>query len=382
MEHPVPQNVTSFEFHLVGDMTLKQFAYLASGLLIAYLSYVLLMSVSPIFAVPLILSSASLGAAFAFLPIADRPLDHWMAAYFRAVYSPTQASWKFPGGQKVKINPQDPNFKNRLHTYLISAGLTTVPTQTPILNTIPSAPLPPETKFTPTPSISPIPPQPQAQAPEVDIENLPSSQELSKLVKMAQEAQVLHTKILETERQINQLKANLTAKGEITNHLNEPHLVHQAAASAYSEQLSKAFNQLQGLMKQTEDLYHKNAPAKVTPPAPKHQRVVVVQSQPTVPQTQPLLTSSPNIINGIVTDTLGNYLEGVIVIIHNKEGMPVRALKTNKIGQFTGATPLTAGTYTLTLEKDNLEFDTLQVTLNDQVMPPLMVSAKKGGLNR
>ena len=36
-QHPVPRNISSFEFHLIGDMTLKQFAYLAGGVFIAYL---------------------------------------------------------------------------------------------------------------------------------------------------------------------------------------------------------------------------------------------------------------------------------------------------------------------------------------------------------
>ena len=32
--HPVPQNISSYEFRLVGDMTLKQFLYLAGGILL------------------------------------------------------------------------------------------------------------------------------------------------------------------------------------------------------------------------------------------------------------------------------------------------------------------------------------------------------------
>lgn len=395
MEHPVPQNVTSFEFHLVGDMTLKQFGYLAAGLGLAYLTYVILMPINAFFALPLIFSTATLGAAFAFLPISDRPLDHWVLAYFKAVYSPTKAAWRSPFGQNTKINTQEPTFKNRLHTYLSSSGLTSSSTPPASVGNLPPLlPLLPRTENRSTiasPTNQPpapqqtLPPQPQAPAPaETPIQELPSSKELNQLVEMAKQAQILRTKIIETERQINQLKTNLAARSETSTRLQEPAHIQQSTNTAYGEQLTKAFAELQNLVKQTEELYHKNTEVKNEPVAPKRQHIVVVQPQPQVqPQaqarTQPLLTSSPNIVNGIVTDTQGNYLEGVIVIIHNREGMPVRALKTNKLGQFTGATPLPQGEYTITLEKENLEFDTLKVTLNDQVMPPLMVNAKKGG---
>ena len=42
--HPIPQNVTSFQFKLVGEMTLKQFLYLATGMVIAYIFFVFLAS--------------------------------------------------------------------------------------------------------------------------------------------------------------------------------------------------------------------------------------------------------------------------------------------------------------------------------------------------
>jgi hypothetical protein len=86
----------------------------------------------------------------------------------------------------------------------------------------------------------------------------------------------------------------------------------------------------------------------------------------------------PNIINGIVTDAVNNYLEGVIVVTHDKQGLPVRALKTNKLGQFVAATPLPNGVYTLSLEKDNLIFDSVSISLDGKIMAPIVVAARKG----
>ena len=117
-QHPIPQNVTAFEFHLVGDMTLKQFGYLAGGLIIAYFTYVLIFPLSAIIASPIIVLSALSGAAFAFLPILDRPLDHWVGAYFKAVYSASGGTWKDPFNPKKRVESNDPGFKNRLKNYL------------------------------------------------------------------------------------------------------------------------------------------------------------------------------------------------------------------------------------------------------------------------
>ena len=90
--HPIPQEISSYQFRLVGDMTLKQFFQLAGGLLISLLFY---SSNLPVFIKwPAILIFASLGAALAFLPYEDRPLGEWIILFFKATYSPTLFDWK------------------------------------------------------------------------------------------------------------------------------------------------------------------------------------------------------------------------------------------------------------------------------------------------
>jgi hypothetical protein len=145
--HPIPQNVTNFEFHLVGDMTLKQFGYLAAGVGLAFLVFTTLSTSQPILAWPIIIISALLGVAFAFLPIQERPLDHWVVAFFKAIFQPT--SLKF--ASKV-INPSDPLFNRRLNHYIRSYRYAEAkehavlgnPNLLPsaISNTLPSAPEP------------------------------------------------------------------------------------------------------------------------------------------------------------------------------------------------------------------------------------------------
>src|SRR3989344_2028881 len=98
-QHPVPQHISSYEFKLVGDMTLKQFFQLAGGVVISLIIYA--SPTTPVIKWPLVLFFAGIGAALAFLPIQERPLSVWLLAFIRAVYSPTQYS--FVPGQSEEV---------------------------------------------------------------------------------------------------------------------------------------------------------------------------------------------------------------------------------------------------------------------------------------
>src|SRR5258708_6741719 len=91
-QHPVPQNISSYQFHLVGDMTLKQFLELAGGVVVGIIIYAT--GLPAIIKWPLILFSAGLGAALAFVPLEERPLEKWIFAFIRSVYSPTLFHWE------------------------------------------------------------------------------------------------------------------------------------------------------------------------------------------------------------------------------------------------------------------------------------------------
>lgn len=90
--HPIPQQISSYQFRLVGDMTLKQFFQLAGGALVSVIIYSTHMLA--IFKWPLMIFSFALGAALAFLPFEERPLGKWLFAFFGSVYSPTTFNWK------------------------------------------------------------------------------------------------------------------------------------------------------------------------------------------------------------------------------------------------------------------------------------------------
>src|SRR3989344_2751028 len=95
--HPIPQDVTGFQFKLIGDMTVKQFAYLAAGVLSAWLIF----SVFPFpgfIKFPIAIFCGALGGGLAFVPIEGRPLDVIITNFFRAVLSPNQYVFQKVGG--------------------------------------------------------------------------------------------------------------------------------------------------------------------------------------------------------------------------------------------------------------------------------------------
>ncbi len=417
--HPVPQNVTNFEFHLVGDMTLKQFGYLAAGLGFAFLTFTTLATKQPIIAWPVIIISALLGVAFAFLPIQERPLDHWVKAFFHAIFRPTRLSY-----QSKILSKDDPFFKKRLNYYLethiyhptpaLTISSTTPPIQTqslptstnstlpsptlgktkkpnyierfkqqqealkiqqpvapvsPSSNVIKSTPLPPlpnagtpvvastppipQVKPAVTPSFPPLPSQPKPP------ETPPAVQDLQKTVELAKEAQETKEEILKIEKDIKSIKSTAAQPG--------------VDPQKYVEQFEELLTELQKLNEKASITAKELAIISNLPDTQKKVEEIPVQAKVT-PSIK--LTSFANVINGVITDSQGNYVEGAIIVAHDTQGLPVRALKSNKLGQFVAATPLANGQYIIEAEKDNLAFEKVSVELKNEVLPSIVLTAK------
>ncbi len=88
-EHPVPRQITTFEFKLIGELTIKQFGYLAMGSVLAVIVFFLI----PNFMFLNYLGAAIpalIGIGFAFVPINERPMDVWLKNLFKRLVSPTQ----------------------------------------------------------------------------------------------------------------------------------------------------------------------------------------------------------------------------------------------------------------------------------------------------
>ena len=91
-QHPVPRQITTFEFKLIGFMTLRQFLYLVVFFPIGYIIYI----VNPIPYLNIFLGVVigMIGVAFAFIQIQGRPLEVWIKNLLKRLNSPTQYTYK------------------------------------------------------------------------------------------------------------------------------------------------------------------------------------------------------------------------------------------------------------------------------------------------
>ncbi len=91
-QHPIPRQITSFEFKLIGFMTLKQFLYMAVSVPLGFIVFRALPI--PIVNVVLGVIVGAIGAVFAFIPFQDRPIEEWIRNFIRRLNSPTQFFYK------------------------------------------------------------------------------------------------------------------------------------------------------------------------------------------------------------------------------------------------------------------------------------------------
>jgi hypothetical protein len=115
-----------------------------------------------------------------------------------------------------------------------------------------------------------------------------------------------------------------------------------------------------------------------TPQIPKGPTVKIITPEGAVKAGLPRLTTFANVVTGIIKDNENNFLPGVLITVKDKDGIPLRALKTNRLGQFAASTPLANGVYFVEVEdpRNRYTFDRIQITLNGSIVPALEIIAK------
>lgn len=92
--------------------------------------------------------------------------------------------------------------------------------------------------------------------------------------------------------------------------------------------------------------------------------------------TAPQRPQIPNIVAGLVQDANGSSLENVIIVIYDENKTPVRAFRTNKLGQFAISTPLANGNYQVEFEKEGHNFDILNMQMNGNIVEAMTIREK------
>lgn len=345
--HPIPQDVTGFQFKLIGDMTIKQFVYLVSGVVGAWIF--LALPVTAFIKLPISAFFILLGISFAFLPLAGRPIDLMVANFIKSLFSPTQYIYR-------KTNEESFFKEERVIKTSAIKQETNVNLQTPPKTQLKNLG---DTKIEfskPEPSImyKPPPPVPYMITVEEPVDSLLEEQkEEEKAEKESPSSFDLHQKVLDLEEQLQETLAQ-------------------------KEQLAQQIVDLQKKLNQASPDQNKNLFATSQNLKIPTQKIKIVPRNVTKNAGSKVLTSDvPNLVTGIVTDPRGNPLSSILIEIKDKEGNPVRAFKTSTLGQFASATPLSNGSYTIELEdlKAQNKFDTIELTVTGQIIMPLEIKS-------
>ena len=363
-QHPIPQNVTGYKFHLVGDMTLKQFSELAFGIILAWIIF----SSNMIFPLKWTLGPLAglFGFALAFLPIEDRPLDKWIINFVKSIYSPTQFIYKAlpkkldifsapKTAEESQTSFQDQS--NQLQDYL---------------KTLPQSPA---TIFD------------QSEKKYLDyIKNLfgalgsppptstdPKEIEITPVVKSP-------------------------IKGVRVRKLHHPQMCRLPQATAPIKKIKTSAMPAKTPVKTTPPINSSGANALETTKKSKIKSTTINSSKVNIPESNkplqnlpskyqaasftndiimPAGPEKPNLISGITIDKTGKIIPSVIIEIRDSQGLPVRALKANKLGQFFIATPLQDGVYEIAPEHPDQSFDIIKLEAKGEIIPPIKIQASK-----
>lgn len=151
------------------------------------------------------------------------------------------------------------------------------------------------------------------------------------------------------------------------------------------EQAVQRAQKLEGLITNLNTTQPRPNREIVTPQAaetPKPAAIHVVSARRAEGKMAPPMTTVPNVINGVVKDANGLLLSDTIIVVKDKNDEPVRALKTNKVGQFAISTALPSGTYLMEVEKESYDFDYIEVKLTGEILAPIEIRSRNGGVSQ
>lgn len=498
-QHPIPQHIASFEFKLIGSLTMRQFAVLLVPLSVAVLIY---FSALPPF-IRLTLSSiiGIMGFIIAVVPFGGRPFDKWAVSFVKAIISPTQRIWiketqipEFLSVVTTSAPSQDtiPEELNKISRERLLAYLKSLPgdSVTPLdakeqiaisrlglevgQETIGQLPPPiiwptstweestvpvyyprehnedqiPVTQFTPrshgeagqpgnpiftTPMISThakpyiIPGIEKRLRPKnnevleltdnptiktrlasdnnFSVENLIPVQIFNNQIKFVHGVGSTRVRKLHFAPPENFDLSKLPIRGErrfeISDELKRrfhfedagPQVVLPIAprkTQAGVKITSTVEQTLSYSPQQTKTYTQPTRPrstAKLPVPAAVKQdfskfslsnssKADTKSSQQASSASIIPLTSTPNVLSGLACDHQGTPIEAAVLVIRDSNGIPVRALKTNKLGQFLSATPLADGLYSIETESDLADFTPTSITLNGRIVGPINIQGR------
>ncbi|PIY80318.1 MAG: hypothetical protein COY80_03560 [Candidatus Pacebacteria bacterium CG_4_10_14_0_8_um_filter_42_14] len=381
-EHPIPQDITGYRFHIVGSMTLKQFGELALGAILAFFIYS-----TNLFAIikwPLMVLAFGGGALAAFVPIQERPIDHWLVTFYKVLYKPTKFFWRrvpkipdpFLFKQGKNVQPQEaevdlsPIRRERIKEYLVSTqyseGISDrTPAEESQLNNISALFASSKTRPLETPHINVVQ-KPNLSTRVRGIRQDPSLRQVFTVFSNSGAAvpqqESLDIKSLKHSNTYSQKKSHLTTE-QVAQNIEIP----ETEAIVVHKDDEDDDAAVVGQQSLGEHVFISD------------QNQYVAQSSTTSAATLnpdlpfPEKPTTPNKLVGMVLSKDNELIPDAIVEIRTPEGKIERAVKTNALGQFFVTTPMKDGSYVIQAEKDGQEFPSQTITLGGSLVDPIEI---------
>jgi hypothetical protein len=339
-EHPIPQDVTGFKFKLIGSMTVKQFLYLlAFGILT---TVVFVLQISPFIKFPLMAILAGIGSALAFLPIEGRPMDLMIANFAKTIPSENRYIFKKRGADLAsfgvfEIKP------------VLTAAATVQAAKTEAIRRDPGA----DKRAALVSRLRNSPFRPD-QTETQNLSNIHSMFDSNATIA----APIVNAKPPET--QIAEVKSP-PASERVEKPIEHQNATVDLTAEKQNDTLKLAGEQASHEM--PKDVPAAQAPAE--------------KPNPTLSGGFPVLPDVGNVLMGIIRDPRAKNLPNIIVEALDEAGTPVRAFKTNGLGQFSAATQLPNGKYKIHFEDPGKqhEFADVEINLTGEIFQPLEITS-------
>ncbi len=343
--HPIPQDVTGFKFKLIGSITVKQFMYLLGFGILATIVFVL--HINFFIKIPMMLFFASIGAALAFLPIEGRPMDTMLVNFARTIPSENRYIFRKRGAnlaiyevfappkqptrvqtavarERSSIDDQRAALISRLRSSAFRPDENEVRTLNNIHMYFENSAAPAQT----APVISPVTPPVVIDEAAQEKERIAKYEKIEEIAKQAP-IQARQDEPIDVEAPVQKDTLRLSSEENVHNIED---------ASPVAQEMSEKPN-------------------------------------PTLSAGFPTLPDVGNVILGIVRDPRGKSLQNILAEVMDNNGIPVRAFKTNALGQFASATPLPDGKYIVHFEDAGKqhEFEEVEINLSGEIFQPLEI---------
>ncbi len=398
-EHAIPQDITGYKFHIVGNMTLKQFAEIALGFVIAFFIYKTNL-IAPV-KWTLAILSASFGAALAFLPIEERPLDHWFITFFTILYKPTKFYWKkhskipeaflYTSSQTTRnqINEVDlsPQRRERITEYLQSVKTTASADEfeessrlrsSQLLSIFDDKTL--QVDFTRAEKLLKKPKLKVAVRSLVEVEERQEQEEIiapaetQEVIVAASTFQDYQPVVNSAPIKTHQFSSkNIISTDQVATQIIIPEVVDIHVDDVYQTEQEKIGSDINEINEsnEAEKMTFNN---DVVPTSNTSLTTNVVQNKDL---PFPIKPTKPNKLVGMVLSQESDLINQATVSLKDAQGKPVTAVKSNALGQFFVTSQLPNGTYTIEVIKDDMSFMPVQIVLSGAVVDPLEIRSNE-----